>query len=87
MRPKPAVPAAVRRMFLGLGDDVFRLDFLALQLGFGQGLLEALVAQIVVGLIAETALGDDQGDGFISGLSCRDRDAQPKGECRDAPDQ
>jgi hypothetical protein len=50
-----------------LCDDVFRFDRLALELVFRQRLLETEVRKIVLGLIAEAALSNDEGDWLFSG--------------------
>ena len=59
----------------------FDFDRLALQLVFGKRLLEAGVSEVVIGLIAETALGDDQRDRLFNRARRRDR-AKAQGEGR-----
>ncbi len=50
----------------GLRDDVLGFDGLAVQLGLGERLLETGIGEVVIGLIAETALRDDQRDRLFS---------------------
>ena len=54
----------------GLRNHILRFDRLTDELGLGQRLLETRISEIVIGLIAETALRDDQRNRLFSRRGC-----------------
>ena len=70
-----------------LRDDVLGFDRLAFEAGLLQGLLETGIGEVVVGLVAEAALGNDEGDRLGRGprfSSPKDRgeDRYGRAECQ-----